>query len=149
VSAQQTLPIQPLPAQTFQATLGGQNCQITLQQRSTGLFASLWIDNNPIILSRYCNDRVNLVRQSYLGFDGYLYFIDTAPGSTGETQPITSGANAAMLWTADSDVVTADSDNFTADGSTSGAGQQVVSSPLGLDPYYEGLGSRFILVYET
>lgn len=74
---QQTLPIQPVPAQTFQATLGNQNCQITLQQMATGLFASLSISGNPIISGKYCNDRVNLIRQAYLGFVGWLYFVDS------------------------------------------------------------------------
>jgi hypothetical protein len=147
---QQTLPIQPLPAQTFQAALGDQNCQITLQQMSTGLFASLSIDGNLIISSRYCNDRVNLIRQAYLGFVGWLYFVDTAPGSTGESQPITPLAPATVsTWTADSDVITADSADATADGFLGNAPAPVVSVPLGLDPYYDGLGSRFILVYES
>lgn len=96
---QQVIPIQPVPSQTFQATLGTQNCQITLQWMSTGLFASLSINGSPIISGKYCNDRVNLIRAAYLGFTGWLYFVDTA-------------------------------------------GKQV-------DPIYTGLGSRFLLVYES
>lgn len=96
---QQVIPIQAVPAQTFQATLGTQNCQITLQQMSTGLFASLLINGTPIISDKYCNDRVNLIRQAYLGFTGSLYFVDT----TGQQQ----------------------------------------------DPNYAGLGSRYLLVYES
>jgi hypothetical protein len=95
----QTLAIQPLPAQTFNATLGAQNCTILLQQMRTGLFASLAIAGLPIISGRYCNDRVNLIRQKYLGFTGCLYFVDT----TGE----------------------------------------------GLNPNYAGLGSRYLLIYES
>lgn len=79
---QQVIPIQPLASQSFQATLGAQNCQITLQQMSTGLFASLSINGTPIISGKYCNDRVNLIRQAYLGFTGSLYFVDT----TGQQQ---------------------------------------------------------------
>jgi hypothetical protein len=143
----QTIPIQAIPAQNFQAQLGSQDCDITLQQMSTGLFATVYVNGNLTISSRYCNDRVNLIRQTYLGFGGGLYFVDTAAGSTGESQPLT-GTNAPGLWTADSDAVTADSSDFTADGSTSGTSQGVTNVPLGLDPYYTGLGSRFILVYE-
>ena len=51
-----------------------------------------------VIAGRYCNDRVGLVRQAYLGFTGWLYFVDTQGGD---------------------------------------------------DPYYTGLGSRYILVYES
>ena len=96
---QQVLPIQPVPSQTFQATLGTQNCSITLQQMSTGLFVSLSISGAPIISGKYANDRVNLIRQSYLGFVGWLYFVD--------------------------------------------------SSGKGRDPDFSGLGSRYLLVYES
>ena len=95
----QTLPIQAVPSQTFAATLGEQACTITLQQLSTGLFFSLTMAGNVIVSQRYCADRVSLVRYAYLGFSGYLYFVDT------------SGAGA--------------------------------------DPSYDGLGSRYLLVYET
>jgi hypothetical protein len=95
---QQVLPVQPLPAQTFEAQLGDQDCQITLQQMATGLFASLGVSGQQIIAGRYCNDRVGLVRQQYLGFVGWLYFVDTQGGE---------------------------------------------------DPEYSGLGSRYILVYES
>jgi hypothetical protein len=96
---QQAIPIQTVPSQTFQATLGTQNCQITLQHMSTGLFASLSINGVTIISGRLCVDRVNLIRQAYLGFVGWLYFVD--------------------------------------------------SSGKGCDPNYKGLGSRYLLVYES
>ena len=74
----QVLPVQPLPIQTFDATLGNQNCTITLRQLATGLFIDLAVSGNPIISGVYCNDRVNLVRRKYLGFGGALYFVDTS-----------------------------------------------------------------------
>lgn len=98
-STQQTLPVQPVGIQTFQATLGTQDCTITLTQRSTGLFIDLSVAGAVVLSSRYCRDRVNLVRRAYLGFAGWLYFVDT------------SGAGA--------------------------------------DPSYDGLGSRWLLVYES
>ncbi len=78
---QQVIPVQSVPAQTFQVTLGGQNCQVSLQWMSTGLFITLSINGNPVISGRYCNDRVNLIRQKYLGFTGWLYFVDSAGSS--------------------------------------------------------------------
>lgn len=96
---QQTIDIQALPSQTFQVSLGSQNCLITLQQMNSGLFISLSIAGKLIIAGKYCNDRVSLIRQAYLGFVGWLYFVDTL-GS-------------------------------------------------GLDPYYTGLGTRYVLVYES
>jgi hypothetical protein len=91
---QQIVPIQPVPAQTFQVTLGTQNCTITLQQLSTGLYASLSINGVPIISGRYCNDRVNLIRQAYLGFVGWLYFVDS---SGGQCRPSYAGLGSKFL----------------------------------------------------
>ncbi len=96
--SQQSVPIQPVPAQTFEVTLGNQDCTITLTQRSTGLFIDLAVAGNPVLSGTYCNDRVSLVRRAYLGFVGWLYFVDT--------------------------------------------------SNAGVDPTYDGLGSRYLLIYE-
>ena len=96
---QQVLPVQALPSQTFQVQLGTQSCEIALQQMATGLFISLSIAGTPVISGKYCNDRVSLIRQRYLGFAGWLYFVDI--------------------------------------------------SGQGADPDYTGLGSRFLLVYES
>lgn len=95
---QQILPVQPIPAQTFEVTLGTQDCTITLRQLSTGLFMDLEVGGSPVVSGTYCNDRVNLVRRAYLGFSGALYFVDTMQQQN--------------------------------------------------DPSYEGLGSRYLLVYE-
>lgn len=96
---QQVIPIQALAAQTFAAVLGTQNCKITLKWMSTGLYASVSMNGQQIIAGKFCNDRVNLIRQAYLGFTGWLYFVDT--------------------------------------------------TNQGVDPFYQGLGSRFLLIYES
>ena len=66
---------------------------------STGLYVTLYLAGNLIIAGKRAIDRVNLVRQLYLGFSGWIYFID-------------------------------------------GSGQ-------GKNPFYQGLGTRFSLVYES
>lgn len=96
---QQAIPVQPVAAQTFSAVLGSQNCTITLRQRSTGLYLDLLVNGAPVVSGTYCRDRVSLVRWAYLGFSGWLYFVDT----TGQ----------------------------------------------GSDPSYDGLGSRYLLIYES
>ncbi len=90
---QQVLPVQPLPAQTFEVTLGGQDCEIALQQMATGLFASLSVSGSQIIAGRYCGDRVSWVRYDYLGFAGWLYFVDTQ----GSSDPNYAGLGARWL----------------------------------------------------
>ena len=95
---EQVIPIQALAAQSFDITLGNQACNITLRQLATGLFMDLTKNGAQVISGVYCNDRVNLVRRTYLGVGGALYFVDT--------------------------------------------------SGQGTDPYYTGLGSQYLLVYE-
>lgn len=96
---QQIIPIQAVAAQTFQATLGNQNCQITLRQLGNGLFIDVAVNGVPVVSGRYCVDRVSIIRPSYLGFVGWLYFVDITQASE--------------------------------------------------DPVYTGLGTQFLLVYES
>jgi hypothetical protein len=71
------VPIQALPSQSALITLGGQNCNVTVYQKSTGMFLDLAVSGRPIISGAICRDRVLLVRQAYLGFTGDLSFMDT------------------------------------------------------------------------
>ena len=73
----QIIPITNDPAQTFTIALGGQQCQISIYQKSTGLFLDLTADGSPILNTMLCLDRVGLVRQAYLDFIGQLAFVDT------------------------------------------------------------------------
>lgn len=96
---QQIIPVQAVPAQTFQVQLGSQNCRITLNQFGNGLYFSLSINGVIIVSGRYCVDRVNIIRPAYLGFIGWIYFVDV--------------------------------------------------TQAGQDPDYKGLGTRYLLVYES
>lgn len=81
------IPLDPVPFQDLSVQLGGQNCQISVYELTTGLFLDLSVDNTPIVTGVLCNDRCRIVREAYLGFIGDLSFIDTqgtdAPQSTG------------------------------------------------------------------
>jgi hypothetical protein len=90
------IPLQPLPAQALTVSLDSQPVQLTIRQRSTGLFADVYVNNGLIIGGVICQDRNRLIRDAYLGFVGDLAFYDT----------------------------------------------QGVA-----DPYYTGLGSRYLLAY--
>ena len=72
-----TIPLQSVPSQTLSVLLGGQNCQIAVYQKSTGLYLDLSINNAPLLTTVMCRDRVRLVRQTYHGFAGDLTFVDT------------------------------------------------------------------------
>ncbi|VVE82832.1 phage baseplate plug family protein [Pandoraea sputorum] len=72
-----TVPLQALASQSITIILGGQNCRIKVDQKRTGMFLSLWINNVALVTSVQARDRTLLVRQSYLGLAGDLSFFDT------------------------------------------------------------------------
>ena len=94
----QTIPLNPIPSQKFTVQLNNQQCTINVYQKSTGLYFDLSVNNNVIVSTMICLNLVGLIRESYLGFSGQLFFFDT------------QGTN---------------------------------------DPDYTGLGSRYILVYQS
>ncbi|HAP27314.1 MAG TPA: hypothetical protein DCR74_17190 [Achromobacter sp.] len=71
------IPLKPVPSQTLSVLLNGQNCQISVFQKSTGVYLDLYLNNSPIVSAVLCHDRVRLVRSDYLGFVGDLTFVDT------------------------------------------------------------------------
>ena len=81
------IPLVATPSQTLSVLLGGQNCNIRLYEKSTGVFFDLDVDSTPVASGVICRDRLMLVRRAYLGFVGDLVFCDTQgtddPDSTG------------------------------------------------------------------
>jgi hypothetical protein len=71
------IPLQAVPSQSLSALLAGQNCQINVYQKSTGMYLDLLINNAPVLTAVMCRDRVRLIRQTYHGFVGDLAFVDT------------------------------------------------------------------------
>lgn len=68
--------LEPVPAQSVDVILGGQNCRIKVYHKSTGLFFDLIVDGEPVVLGRLCLDRNRLVRYMRLPFYGDLFFAD-------------------------------------------------------------------------
>lgn len=72
------VPLDQISNQTFSITLGSQSCQIKIDSKGEwGVFASVWVDDTPIVQSALCINRVGIVRYAYTGFVGELYFVDT------------------------------------------------------------------------
>ena len=94
----QQIALQPVPSQQLQVVLGGQNCQIAVYTRSTGLFVDVNVNGVDVSTAIIAQNGNTLVPTSYLGFVGNLAFLDTQGTS---------------------------------------------------DPTYDGLGSRYQLVYVT
>ena len=89
----QFIPISAVPAQTFTIQLNSQNCMINIYQKNTGLFFDLNLNGTQIVNSMICLNLVGLVRESYLGFTGQLFFFDTS----GQTDPVYTGLNSKYL----------------------------------------------------
>lgn len=83
----QLVPIQPVPSQQLQIVLGGQNVQIAIYQRSTGLYMDVNSNGTDISIAVLAHDIVPMVPTVYYGFLGNLIFVDTQ----GSTDPVYSG----------------------------------------------------------
>ena len=73
----QIIPLEATASQRLSVVLNGQACQLSVYQRSTGVYLDLYANGQPITLGARCPDRVKLVRQPYLGFSGDIAFLDT------------------------------------------------------------------------
>lgn len=74
----QLVPLSAVPAQTLSAVLAGQNCQLSVYQKSTGLYLDLAVGGTPILNTMICRNAARLLLdRTYLGFVGDLLFVDT------------------------------------------------------------------------
>lgn len=71
------IPLKNTPSQSLHVLLGGQDCKINIYQKTTGLYADVFVANVPIKVAQICKDRTVLIRHKYLGFKGDLFFKDT------------------------------------------------------------------------
>lgn len=88
-----TIPTSPAPSQALSVTLAGQNCKINLYQKDALMYLDLFVDGAPIVQAAVCRDRVNLIRQAYLGFIGGLAICDTQ----GVNDPAYTGMGSRFL----------------------------------------------------
>lgn len=84
------IPVAAVPSQTLSAVLAGQNCQISIYQKTTGLYVDVAVNDAPIVTGAIARDRVRIVRHVYLQFQGDLIIVDTQ----GASDPDSSGLGA-------------------------------------------------------
>lgn len=72
----QLVPLAAVPSQLVSVNLGDQPCQISVRQRSSGMYLSLSIGQTMIVSCKYCADGVRLI-PAYAPFVGNLFFVDT------------------------------------------------------------------------
>lgn len=73
----QTITLQPIKAQELTVKLGDQSVTLRIFQRSTGLYIDIGVGEVWIAQGVLCLNGNRLVRYSYLGFQGELFFADT------------------------------------------------------------------------
>lgn len=83
----QIIPTKPIPNQTFNVTVGGQNCTLHIYQKAFGLFMDVSVANELIIGGVICENLNRIVRSAYLGFIGDFVFID----NQGSSDPVYTG----------------------------------------------------------
>ncbi len=83
----QTVTLQPIKAQELTVTLSGVPVMLRIYQRSNGLYADVGVNNQWKALGVICLNGNKLVRYSYLGLPGDLFFVDTK----GDVDPVYDG----------------------------------------------------------
>lgn len=81
------IPLQAVPSQQFQIVLGGQNCQISVYERTTGIFVDVSVNGASISAGVLAHNLVPLVPTVYLGFAGNILFVD----NQGQSDPSYTG----------------------------------------------------------
>ena len=83
----QVIPVQAVSAQTFATVLLGQQVEVTLQQKTTGLFADVALAGQMVLRGRLCRNGAPILRNGVGGFVGDLVFLDM----TGSDDPQAEG----------------------------------------------------------
>ena len=100
----QNIPLAAVANQALVVTLGAQNCQINVYQKTQGLFLDLYIGFTPVVVGALCLNLTRIVRDAYLGFSGDLCFNDTQ----GATDPYYTGFGTTprylLTWLQPSDL---------------------------------------------
>lgn len=87
------LNISDAPSQTFDCQLNGQYTNINIYQKSTGLYCDVYVNDALVIGGVICENLNKIVRNSYLGFSGDLFFLDTE----GDDDPQYPGLGSRFL----------------------------------------------------
>lgn len=95
------IPLQAVPSQQFTVGLNGQNCTISVYQKTTGLYLDLLLNNAPVSTTVLCLNCSRLLEdRQYAGFVGDFIFVDTqSPDPFAGTDPTYTGLGSQYeLW---------------------------------------------------
>jgi hypothetical protein len=71
------IPLTDVATQQVSVTVANQQCQINIYTRDAALYCDLYVAHTPIITGVRCLNLTKIVRDTYLGFTGDIYFYDT------------------------------------------------------------------------
>jgi hypothetical protein len=96
------IPLRPIPSQIISVSLSGQPVQIKIYQKMFGLFVDVSVSNQLIIGGVIARNLVKIVRSTYLGFIGDLFFND----GQGTSDPTYTGLGSrySLIYLEPSDV---------------------------------------------
>ncbi len=77
----QIIPLESIPSQQLRIVLGGQNVDLNLFQKTTGMFLGCFLNGEPIFSGCLVLNGVNMIFQKYWGFVGGLVMVDTQGNS--------------------------------------------------------------------
>ncbi|MDG6999851.1 MAG: hypothetical protein JRN15_12130 [Nitrososphaerota archaeon] len=99
----QTIPLQAVPSQSLQVTLDGQLCLISVYVKDQCMLFDLAVGGMQIVTAVECSSFVTLVPTAYLGFSGWLLFVDMQ----GNDDPVYTGLGSrwVLLYIDSTDVV--------------------------------------------
>lgn len=99
------VPLNAVPSQTFGIVLAGQNCQMAVYQKTTGLYLDLIVNGTPILNTMRCVEGARLLLdRQYLGVIGDFGFIDTQGNSDPDYTGL--GSRWQLLYLEASDLAT-------------------------------------------
>src|SRR5690242_3617832 len=89
----QNVPLQAVPNQILNVTLGGQPCTLKVYEKFYGLYVDVYV-NGALIVGGVIGQNLNrVVRSTYLGFVGDLMFAD----AQGEEDPDYAGLGSRFF----------------------------------------------------
>lgn len=89
------IPLSPVASQVVSVLLGSQRVRMKVFQKRPGLFMDLYVNDALLLPGIPCRDRVFMVRDAYLNFQGDLAFEDQA----GTDDPYYTGLGDRFLLT--------------------------------------------------
>lgn len=95
-----SIPLQAVKSQVLTVQLGGQSTRLKVYTRTFGLYVDVYVNNVLIIGGVVAQNMNRIVRSTYLGFLGDLYFSDTQ----GSDDPVWTGLGSRFLLLYDEDL---------------------------------------------